>query len=58
MPDWVHPIVFIAIWTGSLLLFIYLLENDWLGLAIGLLVGRVVATLVVSRLPGFWGEDY
>jgi len=29
-----------------------------LGLAIGLLVGRVVATLVVSRLPGFWGEDY
>jgi len=57
MPDWVHPLLYIFIWTGFIILFIYLLEDEWMGLLIGLLLGRVAAALIVSRLPGFWGDS-
>ena len=55
MPDWVHAFLYIFIWAGTIFLFIYLLD-DWLGLILGLLVGRVLAGLIVSRIPGFWGQ--
>jgi len=57
MPDWVHPVIYIFIWTGSIVLFINILENDWIGIIVGLAVGRLIATLIVSRLPGFWGDN-
>ncbi len=55
MADWIHALLFIVIWAGVILLFVHLLENEWVGLLLGLILGRTAAILIVSRLPGFWG---
>ncbi len=54
MPDWVHPLVLILVWAGITWLFSLWLPQP-LGFFTGLVVGRLVASMVVRRLPGFWG---
>jgi len=55
MPDWAFSLLYILIIICFMLLFIYLTGNIW-GLFIGLLVGHVATTLILSRLPGFWKD--
>ena len=54
MPDWVHALIFTAIWGAVIALLVYLM--DLMGLLIGFVAGRMLAFQVVSRLPGFWGN--
>lgn len=53
MPDWAFSLLYIITVTSFMLLFIYLTGSMW-GLFIGLLVGHITTTLILSRLPGFW----
>lgn len=54
MPEWVYPAVLILVWASITWLFSIWLPPP-LGFFTGLVVGRLVASMVVRRLPGFWG---
>lgn len=55
MPDWIHAIIYMAILAATVVIASLLLQNI-MGLIIGLLCGHLVASAVISRLPGFWGH--
>lgn len=55
MPDWIHSLLYIAIVIGIILLSVYFI-TDILGLLVGVIAGHTVASFIVSRLPGFWGD--
>lgn len=55
MPDWMHSLLYIVILTGIIVLTVYIL-TDILGVLVGVIAGHTVASFIVSRLPGFWGN--
>ncbi len=55
MPDWIHSLLYLFIFIATVLFSIYLTENIW-GALLGLPAGHIVASAIVSRLPGFWGD--
>ncbi len=54
MPDWAHAVLYMFIWLAVIIFFMDLMDNLQ-GAIIGIVVGQITATLIVSRLPGFWG---
>ncbi len=55
MPDWIHSLLYIIILAAVTLLVAYF-RRDALGLVIGLITGHLIASFLVARLPGFWGD--
>lgn len=55
MPDWTHSILYLVIMTLALLLSAYYTASIW-GLIAGLIIGHLLATAIITRLPGFWGR--
>lgn len=55
MPDWIHSLLYIIIVIGILSLTVFFI-TDILGLLVGVIAGHSIASFVVSRLPGFWGD--
>ncbi len=55
MPDWTFPLLYILIVSLVFYTFLNLAGYIW-GSLIGLLLGHMVATFILSRLPGFWGD--
>ncbi len=55
MPDWIHSLLYIIIVIGILSLTLFFI-TDILGLLVGVIAGHSIASFVVSRLPGFWGD--
>jgi hypothetical protein len=55
MPDWMHSLFYVIIFSVTLT-FIFLLTKDFLGLIAGLIAGHLVASFLVSHIPGFWGR--
>lgn len=55
MPDWIHSLLYIIIVIGILSLTVFFI-TDILGLLVGVIAGHSIASFVVSRLPGFWGN--
>ena len=55
MPDWVHAIAMIVIWT-AVIVFSMIYIGGFLGLILGASIGYLIAGQIVQRLPGFWGE--
>ncbi len=55
MPDWVHPIIYIAVMAAAVYLALYYTQN-LLGLLLGLGFGHFLAAAIVKNIPGFWGS--
>ena len=55
MPDWIHSLLYIIIVIGILSLTVFFM-TDILGILVGVIAGHSIASFVVSRLPGFWGD--
>ena len=55
MPDWIHSLLYILILISVLSLSVYFI-TDILGLLVGVFAGHTIASFIVSRLPGFWGD--
>ncbi len=55
MPDWIHSLLYIFIMAATMLLVVYF-SRDVLGVIVGLIAGHLVASFLVARLPGFWGD--
>jgi len=55
MPDWLHSLLYIAVIASTAYLGSYYAQNIF-GLFGGLIVGHFLATAIIKRLPGFWGN--
>lgn len=55
MPDWIHSLLYLVIFSATLIV-LFLLTRDILGFLAGLIAGHFLASFLVSRLPGFWGK--
>ena len=55
MPDWIHSLLYIVILVIVTTLVVYYTDH-LLGVIVGIIVGHSVASFLVSRLPGFWGD--
>ncbi len=56
MPDWIHSLLYIAILVSVTALVAYY-TGTLIGVIIGVIVGHSTASFIVSRLPGFWGDQ-
>jgi len=55
MPDWIHSLLYIVILVATMLLVVYF-SRDVLGVILGIIAGHLIASFLVARLPGFWGD--
>ncbi len=55
MPDWIHSLLYIVLLAATMLLVVNF-SRDVLGVIAGLIAGHIIASFLVARLPGFWGD--
>jgi len=55
LPDWVHAIIYIFIITAAAIVSGYYTQNI-LGVFAGVGVAHFLASAIIKRIPGFWGN--